>query len=318
MAQSITTLGALQKSATTYEKDLLIMPVTSAEATLLHMSGRPGLHGDLVFGQLDGDAELGPYKSSRNGQGQFTISPRTLELHLGNCALNFDPNDVWNTVYGQLVVQGESLKSVDINKSILFATAGKLGKKINMAIFSGKHNADGDTTADLFDGFDTITAAEIAAGNIASAKGNYTEVAAITQENAIDVFNAIYDAADDELKSLPCKIYCTREAKTAYDRAYQMQHGALPYNTEFKKTFLEGSDGMWEFCPLASKKGSSYIHVSPQQNMVYGYGAGQFPGETLSIEKYSSWNLTLEAAFAFGVQFQSVGKEVLLVAKVGA
>lgn len=318
MAQSITTLGDLQKSATTYEKDLLIMPVTSAQATLQHMIGRPGLHGNLVFGQLDGEAELGPYKSSRSAQGSFTINPRTLELHLGNCAVNFDPNDVWNTIYGALVTQGASLKGVDINKSILLKTAGSLGKKLNMAIFSGKRNEAGDTTADLFDGFDTITAKEITSGNISTGKGNYTEVAAITEANAIDVFNSLYDAVDDELKSLPCKIYCTREEKIAYDRNYQLLHGALPYNTEFKKTFLEGSDGLWEFCPLASKKGSAYIQISPQQNMVYGYGAGQYPGETLSIEKYSSWNLTLEAAFAFGVQFASLGKEVLHVAKVGA
>lgn len=51
--------------------------------------------------------------------------------------------------------------------------------------------------------------------------------------------------------------------------------------------------------------------------MVYGYGAGQYPGEQFGVEKYSSWMLTAEAAMAFGCQFRSLSKEMLMVAKVG-
>ena len=274
MAKTITTLEALQKSATRYEKELLIMPATSAGATLQHMTGMPGLLGNVVLGQLDGDAELGPYKSTRSADGNFTITPRELELFLGNCAYGFDPNDVWGTIYGSLVAQGESLKTVDVNKYILMFVAGKLGRKLNMAIWNAKRNADGDTTKDLFNGFDTITATEATAGNIAAGKGNYMELtAAIDKTNAIDTFNAIYAAADDELQGQKAKIYVSKDIYNAYNQNYQLLHGSLPYNTEFKKTFLEGSDNLWEFCPLASKKGSQYIHIAPQSNMVYGYGA---------------------------------------------
>lgn len=315
----ITTLGALQKSATRYEKELLIMPVTSAQATLQHMTGMPGLKGPVVLGQLEGDAELGPYKNTRNADGQFTITPRQLDVFLGNCAYGFDPNDVWGTIYGSLVTKGEGLKNVDINKYIVMYVAGKLGRKLNMAIWNAKRNPTGDTTADLFNGFDTITASEVADGNIAAANGNYLELQApITEANAIETFNQIYDQANDELQGQRVKIYCSRDIYTAYNRNYQLLHGALPYNQEFKKTTLEGTDGLWEFCPLASKKGSQFIHVSPQQNLVYGYGAGQNPGETISIEKYSSWRLTLEAAMAFGVQFRTVSPEMLMVAKLSA
>lgn len=317
MAKTITTLEALQKSATRYEKELLIMPATSASATLQHMTGMPGLLGNVVLGQLDGDAELGPYKSTRSDDGNFTIAPRELELFLGNCAYGFDPNDVWGTIYGSLVAQGESLKTVDVNKYILMFVAGKLGRKLNMAIWNAKRDAEGDTTKDLFNGFDTITATEVTAGNIAAGKGNYMELAAaIDKTNAIDTFNAIYAAADDELQGQNAKIYVSKDIYNAYNLNYQLLHGALPYNTEFKKTFLEGTDNQWEFCPLASKKGSQYIHIAPQGNMVYGYGAGDNPGERLAIEKYSSWKLTLEAAMAFGVQFRSISPEMLMVAKL--
>lgn len=319
MAKSITTLDALQKSATQYEKEILIMPTTAAGATLQHMTAMPGLKGNVVLGQLDGNAEIGPYKSTRSAQGNFTITPRELEIFLGNCAYSFDPNDVWGTIYGSLVAQGESLKTVDINKYILMFVAGKLGKKLNQSLWNAKRNAEGDTTKDLFNGFDTITDTEKAAGNLATAKNNYLELAAaITSANAIDTFQQIYDAADDELQCQAVKIYCSKDIYNAYNRNYQLLHGALPYNTEYKKTFLEGTDNLWEFCPLVSKKGSNYIHIAPQSNMVYGYGAGENPGELLNIEKYSSWQLTLEAAMAFGVQFRTLSPEQLLVAKLKA
>lgn len=317
MANTITTVGALQKSATKYEKDLLIMPVTAAQATLQHMQGIPGLTGNIVLGQLDGEAELGPYKNTRKADANFTIAPRELELFLGNCAYGFDPNEVWGTIYGSLVTQGEGLKGVDINKSILMLVAGKLGRKLNMAIWNAKRNADGDSTKDLFNGFDTITDSEKNEGNLSVEKGNYMELTeAITSANAVDTFNSIFDAANDELKGQQVKIYCSKEQYMAYNRNYQMLHGALPYNQEFKKTFLEGTDNLWEFCPLASKKGSSYIHIAPQSNMAYGYGAGENPAEKLAIEKYDSWKLTLEAAMAFGVQFKTLSPEMLLVAKL--
>lgn len=313
----ITTLDSLRQSATRYERDLLIMPVTTAQATLQHMTGMPGLHGPVVLGQLEGDAQLAPYKSTRKADANFTIKPRQLDVHLGNCAYNFDPNDVWSTIYGSLVVQGEGLKNVDIARHIVMYVAGKLGRNLNMALWNAKRKADGDTTADLFDGFDTITEADITSQNIQETLGNLINLStAITTDNAVSIFNDIYDAADDELQNQKVKIYCSRDVYTAYNRNYQKLNGALPYNNEFKKTALEGTDGLWEFCPLSSKKGSKFIHIAPQSNLVYGYGAGQNPGECVNIEKYSSWTLTLEAAMAFGVQFRSVSPETFMAVKL--
>lgn len=314
----ITTLDALKKSATTYAKDLLMMPATGARATLQHMSAFPGLRGDHVFGQLEGTAELGPYKNTRKSQGNFKITTRTLSPKLGNCSIDFDPNEVYGTIYSSLVLQGDGLKNTDIAKNILFYVAGVLGKKLNMAIFSGKRSDSGDTTAELFDGFDTITEAEKTATNISDEKGNYTALRTITEANAIEEFQKLFDACDDELKGQHCKIFCTHADYQAYCRNYQLLHGSLPYNQEFKKTFLEGSDNLFEFVPLASKKGSKFIHIAPQTNMCYGYGAGEMPGELLSVEKYTSWMLTLEAAMAFGVEFRTLSPEMLMVGEIGA
>lgn len=315
--KSIVTLAELQKSAVTYQKDLIIMPVISAQATLGHMSPRPGTRGRRVVGQLDGDPELGPWDPKRKDEGGFTVTPRVLETFLGNCTHGFVPNDVWDTVHGSLIVQGEALKGVDIARAILFFAAGKLGKKLNMSIWAAQRDDAGTTTMQLFDGFDTITAKEITAGTIAAAKGNYMELGApIDAQNAVDAFKSIYDSASDELQGEPSKLYVTRQQYRAYCEDYKATTGATPYNTEYKKTFLEGSNDLCELVPLTSKKASPYIHLSPQANMLYGYGAG-LAEEALNVEKYSSWELTLEAAMYFGVQFESISPERLMVAKVG-
>lgn len=319
MALTITTIDALKKSATQYQKELLIMPVTSAQATLQHMQGMPGLKGNLVLSEIYGEAELAPYKRTNVKDAEIGITARTLEMYLGNCAYNFDPNELWGTIYGSLVTQGEALKGVDINKSILMLATARMGKKLNMAIWNAKRNADGSTTKDLFNGFDTITDSEKLSEGIKADNGNYLQLTEdITEANAIDTFQKIYDAASDELQSQPVKIYCSKDIYSAYNRNYQLLHGALPYNTEFKKTYLEGTDGLWEFCPLASKKGSKYIHIAPQSNMIYGYGAGENPGETLDLGKYAPWALTLEASMAFGVQFKTISQEMLFVAELKA
>lgn len=311
------TPASLQTSATQYRRELLIMPVIAAQATLQHMRGIFNLKGNVMLGQMDGDAELGPWKSTRGEDGDFQIAGRELVMNLGNCAKHFNPQDVWGTIYGSEVLKGAALKNVDINKAVLSLVAGKLGKKLNMAIWKAKRNPSGDNTADLFDGFDTITEQEIAASHITEEKNNLVKVEAITDANAVDVMNKIYDAMSDELKEQPVKCYMPVSVYKAYCRDYRDRFGALPYNTQYKKLFLDDSNDLFEFCPLASKKNSKYIHIAPQGNMVYGTGSGMYPGETLNVEKYSSWKLTLEAAMAFGCQFDSINPEMLLVAEIG-
>lgn len=317
MAKSITTLAELQKSAQTYQKELLIMPMLSAQDTLRHMSGRPGTRGKRTVGELSGDVELAPWKNDRKAQGDFKITPRTLETFLGNCAYEFAPNDIWDTVHGSLQVMGQPVKDTEVAKAILFYAAGRLGKKLNMSIWNAERQDDGNTTAALFDGFDTIAAKEIAAGNLSADKGNYLHIAdGISAENAVDQLKYIYNSASDELQNAHTKLFLPRSIYNMYCEDYKATTGATPYNTEFKKTFLEGTDDLCELVPLASKKGSNFIQLTPQTNMLYGYGNG-LAEESVAVEKYGPWMLTLEAAMYFGVQYESISPERLMVAKVG-
>lgn len=307
----------LRQSAVKYRKDLLMMPTISAKETLAHMSLRPGVAGREVVGQLAGNIELGPYNPNRVDETGVTATPRVLETYLGSVIKQFDVNEAGKTVYGELYAQGQALTNAAIAKAVLVYLSAQIGKKINMAIWSGKRDASGDTTAKLFDGFDSITAAEIAAGAIAESNGNFKEVEAITAANAVDVLKSIYRGASDELRGQNVKMFITHDVYDAYLDDYQATVGAVPYNTQFNKNFLEGSNGLCELVPLASKKGSQYIHLTPKANMLVGYGAGM-ADENIAIEKYHPFLLSYVATMYFGCQFESISPERLLVAKVGA
>ncbi len=308
----------LQKSAVTYRKDLLVMPVIAAEATLQHMTPRPGVAGREVLGQLSGGIELGPYDPQRYDDDGLDIKPRTLETYLGSVIKRFDLNSVAKTVYGSLTTQGEALTSLDLARQVLNYLSMQLGRNLNLHIWNAKRNDTGTKTADLFDGFDTITQKEIAAGTIDTAEGNFMQLPqAIDESNATDILMSIYESADDILQGIPTKMFVPVSVYRAYNKDYLASFGNVVYNTQFKKTYLEGTDNLCELVPLVSKKGSPYIHLTTKSNMIYGYGDG-LDSEKIAIEKHHEFLLSFVATMFFGCQFEAINKERLMVAKLAS
>lgn len=308
----------LQKSAVTYRKELLIMPVISAMATLQHMTARPGVAGREVLGQLSGGIELGPYDPNRKDDDGLAITPRKLETYLGSVIKRFDMNSVAKTVYGALTTQGDGLASLDLTRQVLNYLAMQLGRSLNLCIFSASRNESGTLTKDLFDGFDTITQKEVTAGTISQDAGNFIQLGeAITESNAVDTLMKIYEQADDSLQGVPSKMFVPFNVYRAYNKDYMASFGNVIYNTEYKKTYLEGTDNLCEIVPLVSKKGSPFIHLTTKGNMVYGYGDGM-ADEKIAVEKYHEFLLSFVATMYFGCQFETISKERLMVAKLFA
>lgn len=110
-------------------------------------------------------------------------------------------------------------------------------------------------------------------------------------------------------------MFISKTVKQMYEDDYQASHGALPYNTAFKKTFLEGSDDTCELVALPNKKNSPYIHLTTKGNMLVGVDQ-QSDTEKITVEKHAAFVLQFIMAMFFGVQFESVSPERLLVAKL--
>ena len=308
----------LKKSATTYKKQLLVTPIISCEETLQHMTSRPGVAGREIVSELGGNIELGPYDPTRVDNDGVNANARTLETFLGSVVKRFDVNTAATTVWGELVAQGIQLTTADLALQVLTYLSGKLGQKLNEAIWAAKRNDSGTTSKDLFNGFDTITKQEIDNSNISTSNGNLWEFAEpITKTNAVDILMDFYEGAAEELQGAKTKLYVPVKVYQAYNRDYATRFGGTPYNKEFSKTFLEGTQNLCELVPLVSKKGSGYLHLTTKSNMLYGYGAG-LAKENIAIEKHHEFLLSYVATMFFGTEFESIQKERLFVGKLHA
>lgn len=308
----------LNKAAQLFRKELLIMAVIGLEATLQHMTLRTGIRYKETVGQLGGPVELMPYTGDLlDADDGITITGRDIETFLGQSIKLFDPNVLLSSLYGSAITKGDALKGVPINKAVLTLMISKISEGLNKSIFSAARNAAGKTTATLFNGFDTITAADIAAAKITVALKNlYEFTEAITNVNAVDKLKAYYRAASDELKDVPTKLLVPRAIADAYNDDYQATVGSISYNKEFNKTFLEGTSNLCEIVPLIGKKAAPYLQLTTKENMLVGVNQ---TGEEEQIEVRRGDNpfkLQFITTMFFGTQYETISPEKLLVGKL--
>lgn len=318
MGKVIITDTDLATSARTFRKDLLMVPVHALAKSLQHMTLRTGIRHSEKVGELTGDIEIGPYSETRVDEENMGILTRELKTYLGSVVKKFSPNSVAQTVYGSSITKGESLTNVEIVRLVLAFLAAKIGAGIDRHLFNAVRNASGTKTVDLFDGFDTITAAEVTAGNIAVAKGNLYEFSdEITNLNAVDQIVAFCRAADDFLQETEgAKLIISRDIYNAYVDDYKATTGAIVYNDKFLQKSVEGFSNI-ELVPMYQKKGAPFIQLTTKSNMLVGVDQ-ESDEESLIVEKHAPFVLDFIATLFFGTQFETLDKSRLLVGKLAA
>lgn len=312
---------ALALSGAQFRKDLLKMPVHAMKETLQYMTLRRGIRYAETVGELTGDIDLGPYSKTRIDDNDMAIKGRTLYTYLGSVVKKFEPNSVVKSIYDSAITKGEELKNVNIALAVLAYLTAKLGHNLQTHIWNAVRNDQGTTSADLFNGFDTITAAEISADTptISTTIGNLFEFdEAITSSNAVDQIVAFCEAASELLvdNGQRVNLYCSPAIYRNYLKDYQATVGAIPYNTEYRKAVVEGFENV-HFVPLYNKANSDYIHLSPASNMLVGVNQ-EGEEENITVEKHEAFVLQYIATMFFGVQFESINPERLLVGKLAA
>ena len=302
------TLDDYQKAAIKWRKDLLMLPIIGIQDTLQYMTGRPGIRYKENVGTIYADAQFAPYKATRTGDVNLQLDFRTLETHFGNVVAKFEPNSAISTLLGTGATKGDGQMTTPTALHVLAQIAKGLSEHLNDAMWNGVRNANGDTTKDLFDGFDTITEKEITAGTIAADQGNYMKIdEAITSANAVDIAKEILFSLDPRLRSQELLMFCSQDFADKYNEAYLMSHGGIAYNTQYAQGTVEGSNGRLKLVPLYNKADSKFIHICPKSNMLVGYDQmGDI--ESIMVKEYEPFILTYIATMFFGVQFESIDK----------
>ena len=310
MAGKLTfTLQEFQEAATKWRSDLLMLPIIGCQETLKFMTARPGIRYKENVGALSGDAQFGPYKPSRSTDFNLNVDYRTLETFMGSVVAKFEPNSAVSTLLGQVgATKGDGQMKAPTALHVLALIARGLSEHLNEAIWAGKRNAAGDTTMDLFDGFDTITTKEVTSGAIAAEEGNYMKLdEEITSANAVDIAKEILFSLDPRLRAQDLYMFCTQDFADKYNEGYLLSHGGINYNTQYSQTTVEGSNGRLHIIPMYNKIGSKFIHICPKSNMLIGYDQ-MGDVESVMVKEYEPFILSYIATMFFGCQFESIDK----------
>ena len=297
-----------QNAAIKYRSELLMLPIIGCQDTLQYMTARPGIRYKERVGTVSGDAQFAPYKPTRASDFNLNVDYRALETFFGSVVSDFEPNSAVSTLLGTGATKGDGQISTPTAKSVLALIAKSLSEHLNDAIWNGVRNATGDTSKDLFNGFDTITQSEITAQNISAEKGNYLKLTEdITAANAVDVAKKILFSLDPRLRSQELFLYCSQDFVDKYNEGYLLSHGGIPYNTEYGQTAVEGSNGKLKLVPLYNKADSKFMHVTTKSNMLVGFDQmGDI--ENVMVKEYKPFILSYIATMFFGVQFESIDK----------
>ena len=313
------TLEEYQDAARKYRKDLLMLPIIGIQDTLKFMTGRPGIRYKESVAAMSGNAQFAPYKPARRSNFNLDLDFRTLETFFGSVVAQFEPNSAISTLLGAIGdTKGDGQMQTPTAKHVLALIAKSLSEHLNNAIWAGQRNPSGDTTLDLFDGFDTITSQEITGGTIAASEGNYMKLTdQITTANAVDIAKSVLFSLDPHLRAQTCYMFCSQDFADKYNEGYLLTHAGINYNTKYNQTTVEGSNDKLILCPLANKADSKFIHVTPKINMLVGYDQ-MGDTENVMVKEYEPFILSYIATMFFGVQFESIDKRRLKVVELAA
>lgn len=296
----------LLASGQKYRRELLAMLVVQIQDILKHMTPRYGIQGKESVGTLVNKAQLRPYRFAKDAKDTSDIVTRTLETYLGDVVEEFDPQQLWSTAFQMIIGKDERAPdNWDIARRMAMAMAGSVGENLALSIWNAKRNESGDTTADLFDGFETIIDKEKTAGAIATSKGNLMSLGDIDEANVCDTLMGMWDGVHEVLRGQRVKMFLPSPLYSLYNRGYRNDFGATPYNREYKKTFLEGSEDKCELVPVIGTSNSKIV-ISPKNNMLVGMDQN---GNKEKVEIRRPDNPKAVQFFMlayFGVQYESI------------
>jgi hypothetical protein len=313
------TTTALNNTAQQYRKPLLLVLLHGLSKSLLHMNLKTKIQWKEIIGQLLANYELAPINVSNPNQQNsgITSKKRELEVYLGQVLAYESPQDLAKSIYGSaLVGSTKPVTKHPLEAQILTLIVNNTSHKVHRHLFDAVRDDNGTTTKDLFDGFDTITAAEISATNISSAKNNYINLGTIDDTNAVDQLMTLWNNSEDEVRESQTKLFIPWDVMTMYNKDYAATIGANPYNLQYEKTYLEGTNRSCELVPLVGKKASKYLHLTKSVNMNVGVDDPSDMDfiKAREVENPNVLQFVLNAKF--GTQFESIEPQDLMVGEI--
>ncbi len=319
------TPDALKDGFQKYRTELIVMPMFAMQMAMQHMGFADGIRYKEHIHEMSGKFQMGNFDKYKKGDGAVDIKQRTLETFLGNCIEPIDPISIYKTLWGSDVTKGEGLKNVPWVKRICAYIMKQLGENMFNVMWTAKRDETNTTeTKKWFNGFCELENIEILAGKMSKEIGNlYTLPEAVTPENAEDLLKDFYwgnvaagwKGVDKKLRAQSLKLFMSDWMKHCYEEAYQMNHGALPYNRQYEQAHLEGAPRV-ELVALPNVP-NNYLSLTPKNNIMTLWNQ-RTQDETFLCEKSltSHYDVDFIANMFYGEQYRSINKEMLCVARL--
>ena len=318
---------SLQESAQKYRTELITMPMFALRDATQHMGMRTGIRYKEHVHELGGKFQMGNFDKYKKGDGATDIKQRTLETFLGNCIEPIDPVSLYKTLWGSDMVNPSAQKNQPWTKRICAYIAAQIGEHMYDYLWTAKHDAENTTlTMKWFNGFCAIEDAEINAGAMSAEEQNlFILPEKITAENAEDVLNefiwgseavnSTWGGVHKKLRDAHgLKLFMSDRTKHMYEVCYQMNHGALPYNTQFNKAHLDGKQNI-EFVALGNVP-EDYLCLTSKNNILTLWNQETSDeGFEVKGSLTSHYDVDFISNLFFGLQYLSINKEMLCVAR---
>lgn len=271
MGKNATDISALQQYAEKFAPQLLKIAVTDNEI-FQKFTPVTGIKDKYTMTTLRFQRLLRPYTRDWDpATDKAKLKPRTGRVEVGEVMLEEEPLSYRKTYLGNIMKKGVNPKDHPFEKDFMEGMSRQAASDFNdVTAFWGVYNAVGTDAIDVNDGIFTIIDAEIAAGNISVAKENQISTGAIDATNAVAKLKSFYRKActiNPALRGKDIKLYISYTVMDAYNDNYQTDNGSLPYNTQFEKTFLEGSANKCELVPMTGMGITERIILTPEWNM---------------------------------------------------
>ena len=313
---TVTIAGALVNSNQRFRKECLTMAITSIEEVTNHMRLIKGLKGKETEGTIVPQAKFRPYHSEKVVGGTGQITARTLETFPLEILEEFDPEELFKTIYG-VPVEADKI-NLDIVKRLITEEMKNACRGLCDNIFTGVRNATGTNSVDCFNGFDTIIANEKAAATpgISLAKGNFVTLGVINESNIGDRWAQMYSMISEELRGdakKKLKLICSYKEREMYNNWYANEYGHGNFAGVPTQKYLHGTDEKVEIVPLPGMGGANHCFITTQENMKVGVNVAPNVAK-YEIRRPDNPNLVqFHVVIYMGVEFANIEKEFLFV-----
>jgi hypothetical protein len=184
--------------------------------------------------------------------------------------LAFDEEDIetlWKSYLGELENRNpQSIADLPYEAVFLELIFAQLKEDEHLeALYKGVRDDAGSDPADMFDGFIKLFKDDVTGGIIPAS--NIVVTPAFTAANTVENLELFKTKVAERFWNRDMVMVMAPSKKEFYNQDYRATFGALPYNTQYQKTTLDGT--RWEIIGDEGLEGSNLVFLTLRYNLKY-------------------------------------------------